>query len=152
MPLSEKARSICAAQSNPSQCIAKHKRLCDQICPELELERCAQLCASGCTWKCHEGDRVVHTKMRIPGLACTQTCTGAVPSQDADEDLESPAPWTQGLVYRKDIPLMVYRNPRKLFNFQPIQDFMYGEITGLGPVDSRWRQAQSYALVDPDDE
>ena len=149
MPISQHAHALCQAQSNPGKCIQKHTRLCDHICPELELERCALLCDLGCTWTCREGNRVVESKMRIPGLACTPTCTGVL---ESDEEYDEPLPWTQGLVYRKDIPLMVYRNPRKLFNFQPIQDFMYGEITGLGPVDSRWRQAQSYALVDVDDD
>ena len=148
MPISKHTRALCQAQSNPDTCIKKHTRLCDQVCPELEMERCAQLCELGCTWTCQEGDRLVDSKVRIPGLSCTSVCTGT--SEQKEDEYDEPLPWTQGLVYRKNIPLMVYRNPRKLFNFQPIQDFMYGEITGLGPVDSRWRQAQSYALVDVD--
>lgn len=136
MPISQEAYDSCQARpSNTGACIRKFTRLCDHVCPELPLERCARLCAADCQWHCQQGGQVMASDLFIPGMQCVQTCAGA-----AKEEEEDPPPRSE-VARRKTIPLMVHRNPRRLFNFQPIQGFMYGEITGMGPVDSRWRNA-----------
>ena len=149
MPVSQRVTRLCERQNDPQKCIQKYAQFCDDTCVDMDgLELCDRLCST-CKWHCNEPHEVMGD-FPIPGSQCNKVCWDTENMWE-EEDIAVPAGATT-LGYRRNIPLMVYRNPRKLFNFAPIQQFMYGEITGIGTVDSVWENAGTYAIVDVDDE
>lgn len=124
--ISAEARIEC--QRDP-QCLKQAHAFCQNYCRRFpEADKCSTHCCTS-QYVCRYG-------------RCRYECTTPVTER---EPLPSAADLR--IAYKRDIPLLVHKNPRSWkFNAMPINQFMYGLITGTS-VDSMWAQGDTLQVV-----